>query len=225
MAQKSISFPVFLVFVGYLVFAALAGWWPWNVKVATNPVATPTPTVTPTITPTLTPEPINIIPDDQYAIRCQEGVYEETEVFKGQPWYEYLKGRILPGWYMTSVCYNAELNSAVYFRSQINPDAKPDPDLDYYSQFGIYDVSKDDFIVGPKYKVQLFVGCGPVDAWMRTGQIIYSCGGGDGGFSYLETYSFDPKTKNQKLIRRCTTEIGVENDLGAKEECVDNPKN
>lgn len=57
MIQKSLALPVFLIFIGYLVFATLAGWWPWNIKVATNPVPTPTPTsvVTPTQTTAVIP--------------------------------------------------------------------------------------------------------------------------------------------------------------------------
>lgn len=226
--KNSLALPAFLIVVGYLVFAGLASWWPWNVPVVLNqnspsPTPTPTPTVIPTLVPVSTPELTSASPSNQYSIQCQEEA--GGEVFRGQPWYEYLKGRILPGWYMTSVCYNAELNSAIYFRSQINPNKKPDPDLDYYSQFGIYDIAVDDFVVGPKKKIDLLGGCGPVDAWLRIGQIIYGCGGRDGPLSFSEIYSFDIESQTHKLTRRCAMEVMDNEEMTTEKKCVDSPEN
>lgn len=217
MAQKSLALPVFLIAIGYLVFAGLAGWWPWNVQVVLNPNVSlsPTPFVVPE--PTLAPF---VILADQYTLQCND---DDGNIFEGEPWYEYLKSRILPGWSMTTVCHNAELNRSIYFRVNFNPDDYPSNKKDKYSQFGIYDISKDDFVVGPKKALDTYEGCGEAVVWMRTNRIHYNCEQGDGGYAKTETYSFDLETQIQTLIRRCASETGYEGN--EKETCVNNPKN
>lgn len=219
--QNNLAFPAFLIAVGYLIFAGLAGWWPWNVPVPIG--SSPLPTLTPAYSETIRPTPPSpaTTPSQQYFLQCQER--GEDEIFNGQPWYEYLKSRILPGWHMTSVCYNMERNAAVYFRVNFDPDDYPFSKKDKYSQFGVYDVSQDDFIVGPKKALEVYQGCGYAVVWMKINQIHYNCEGGEGGGLITETYSFDLETQTQKLIRRCESEAGLEGY--EKKTCVNDPKN
>ncbi|MDO8495464.1 MAG: hypothetical protein Q7S32_03000 [bacterium] len=216
MNPKHLPLLVFVVVVVYLIVAGIGGWWPWNVQVAVIPnngsgiSVSWTPSDSPLpASPTATPETVT---SSEYALQCQ-GDYT-GEIFKGQAWYEYIKGKVLPGWFLNRVCHNAELKQAVYFRTNFDTDKDWSDPKDRYSQFGVYDISKDDFVVGSKKKLKIYQSCENEVSWLKTGQIIYKCVISDEGSRHDETYSFDISSGTEKLIRQCAI-------VEAKETCTD----
>ena len=207
-----VSFSIILLALTFLVYSYNQGWWPWMVSVPVNPTPTPTPLPTPTVTPVVTTEPIAIVPSDQYALKCQGRDNNETVLAK-YPWYKTFTGYLKPGWRFETICYNAELNKVVYLKATIGEGGLERGQ----NQLGVYSITNDDFVVAPKRDLGIYEGCGTINAWLRSGQILFDCGVSGGG-GQTDTYSFDIATKTQKLIRRCV----FNGDY--PEECTDNPQ-
>ena len=91
-------------------------------------------------------------------------------------WYGKFKGQIIEGWELDAVCYNQELNRAVYLKSKIDyENYKFDINRKIYgqSQLGIYNISQDTFDKAPIKNLGFYEGCGIIKEWQKNNSIIY----------------------------------------------------
>lgn len=147
---------------------------------------------------------------ENYLLDCTN----EPEKFQSKYyWYNNLKEQIIENWSLDAVCYNNELNKAVYLKSKINwENYVYDPKRTSYglSQLGIYDIEKDIYNKAPEKNLGFYEGCGIIKEWNKNGEIIYQCGAGDAGVGTISIFSYNIINKTESLIEECNIQAGRE---------------
>lgn len=138
----------------------------------------------------------------------------ESEKFQSKySWYNHFKEQIIENWSLDVVCYNDELNKAVYLKSKIDwGNYEYDPSRDSYglSQLGIYDIKKDTYDKAPEKNLGFYEGCGIIKEWSKNGEIIYQCGAGDAGVGTTSSFFYNTIAKTTRLIEECNIQAGRE---------------
>ncbi|MBU3917424.1 hypothetical protein KKA14_17970, partial [bacterium] len=109
-------------------------------------------------------------------------------------WYEHFKEQIIENWSLDVVCYNDELDKAVYLKSKIDwGNYVYDSNRASYglSQLGIYDIEKDIFDKAPEKNLGFYEGCGIIKEWNKNNEIVYQCGAGDAGVGTTSIFSYN----------------------------------
>ncbi len=135
-------------------------------------------------------------------------------------WYNYFKEQVMGNWSLDVICYNNELNKAVYLKSKIDwGNYVYDPKRTSYglSQFGIYNIKKDQFDRGQEKDLGFYEGCGIIKKWNKNNEIVYQCGSGDAGVGITRTCSYNTINKTTRLIEECDSQDGRE----PKEICTE----
>lgn len=148
--------------------------------------------------------------DENYKLDCTD----KPDSFQSKySWYGHFKEQIIENWSLEIVCYNGELNKAVYLKSKLDLENYVyDPKRTSYgfSQLGIYDTEKDTYDKAPSKNLGFYENCGIIKEWSKNNEIIYQCGAGDAGIGATSTFSYNTTAKTVRLIEECDIQAGRE---------------
>jgi len=128
-------------------------------------------------------------------------------------WYREFKEQIIENWSLDTVCYNNELNKAVYLKSKIDWEnyVYDSSRTSYgFSQLGIYDIEKDAYDKAPEKNLGFYEGCTIIKEWDKNNEIVYQCGAGDAGVGTTRAFSYNTIAKTARLIEECNIQAGRE---------------
>lgn len=121
-------------------------------------------------------------------------------------WYEKMVSHLETNEKIAQYCFNKELNKTIFLSVNVQNKQKPGSQ----SRYQIYDIQNDKTTLEISEGNNWIYGCGSILGWSTTGNVYYTCGGGDGPWSESAVYKASITERTKGMVSQCGSFEGKE---------------